>query len=327
MANDKLHENKPYPMLHSNTWPDFKIKIRAKLRAEGYWDIVVGKELCPEEGATKESKKIYLDWKKADQKALGIITERIGDELDQSPHDAESSFECYEMLEKTYERTGGSLLIKRIQTFYGMGPNEKEDMTEHVARFKKNLKDLENTGEKIPLSHQVAVLLKSTSIKYSTIQAIIESRFDKSFSSSSSVASAISAIGSNAGDMTFEEAVQMLLNEEMRQKNEQERLGVVKHLGLGEVEIMAVEVKSTQKMTGSTSNGANGQKKVLMCYACDEEGHMKSACPHRPAIEASKQKLRDGGSSTPVLVNSVTVGATPINYTALRNREEYEHYL
>jgi hypothetical protein len=90
--------------------------------------------------------------------------------------------------------------------------------------------------------------------------------------------------------------------------------------------VLAVTVAPRPNKTGSTSNGANGQDKVMECYMCEEEGQ-EECLPSSCSIEASKQMLRDGGGSTPVSVDSVTVGATPINYAALRNREEYEHYL
>jgi hypothetical protein len=72
-------------MLYSDNCPDWKIKIRVELRSEDAWLVVTGVERCPGEGRTKESKKVYLDWKKLDQKALGLITERISGELDESP--------------------------------------------------------------------------------------------------------------------------------------------------------------------------------------------------------------------------------------------------
>ncbi|KAK6126966.1 hypothetical protein DH2020_039294 [Rehmannia glutinosa] len=167
------------PMLNTNNYDNWSIKMKALLGAHKVWDIVEKGYVEPQDEATlsQTQKDNLKDSRKRDKKALYLIYQALDDDGFEKISSATTAKDAWEKLQTSHK---GAEQVKkvRLQTLRGefeaLHMKESESISDYFSRVLAVSNQMKRNGEKLSDVRIMEKILRSLSPKFEHIVVIIE---------------------------------------------------------------------------------------------------------------------------------------------------------
>jgi hypothetical protein len=228
-------------------------------------DILYAKDMYdPLENEGKKPEGIdEAKWNKINRKTIGLIRQWIGPEVFHHVAKVTSAFELWEKLETMYQSKTSrnkALLMRRL---VNMKLRDEKSVAEHTSEFQNLINQLNSVEMTFENEVQALLLLSSLPDSWETL---------------------VVSLGNSApnGKLTMELVKDALFSEEARRKE----MGTYDYSG-SQALITERGRRSSRNTGGRDQSRGRGRK--IICFYCDQEGHIKRNCP--------KYKAEKGNSS------------------------------
>lgn len=212
-----------------------------------------------------------VEWKKKNRMAVSLIRQCIGQEVFPHLSDEEDAWVLWTKLETMFQSKTSrnkALLMRRLVK---MELKYDVSIAEHTSKFQSLVNQLATVGMNIDGEMQALLLLSSLPDSWETLVVSLNNSAPE-------------------GEMTLESVKEALFSEEARRLDK----------GGGRSENLALFAgKSKKGKQGTSSNSKVGR---VVCYHCQEEGHIRRYCPKRKTEVQNQSNVVIEDASNEILV-------------------------
>lgn len=256
--------------LDGKNWSTWRVQIKMLLINLSLWGIVDGSETQPTEAAATSTAE-YL---KRKNRALSTIVLAVSPSLLYLIGEPEDPRAVWMKLEGHFQSSSWANQFSLRKKLYSMKMLEGTAVCEHVRSITELFDNLTAVGDTLKERDRVMIILSSLPKKFDVL---------------------ITALQSNKEIPTWEEVVEKLTAEEMRQGERISQESTALYVGRAGGNHSRFQSKKPEQC----SSKQQYSKSDIVCYHCGQAGHMKRNCFQLKKSRRSTNKVNMVTSETP----------------------------
>ena len=257
--SDTLPSSVPKLDAEGDNWAIFYVRFMDAVEAKGFWGHFDGTSVAPVLAATATAAEIGAksQWEKDERSAKTLLTQKLPDSTVMEIHSLKSVKERWDAVVKEYTVKGAYAQTEMRTKFLMSRCPDKGNPKDFLRGLRLKKEELAQVGVEISDEDYLSTIISSLPDTLSNFASMQMSW----------------TLQNSSQPMDASTLMMMLLQEAERQnlRNQRRKQGVGKGKEEEKNEALAV---SADKPRGRK----NTEGKVL-CWNCDEEGHLKNKCP------------------------------------------------